>query len=66
MASGRDLFVQFRATTGDAMGMNMVSKGTEHALRHIKVYIHTHTDKPDFVTAIEFIKRLLYSFHDQY
>ena len=35
--SGRDLFIQFRATTGDAMGMNMVSKGTEHALRHIKV-----------------------------
>lgn len=33
--SGRDLFIQFRATTGDAMGMNMVSKGTEHALRHI-------------------------------
>ena len=23
---GRDLFIQFRATTGDAMGMNMVSK----------------------------------------
>ena len=49
MASGRDLFIQFRATTGDAMGMNMVSKGTEHALRHIKVGTH----KPDFVTVLD-------------
>lgn len=30
--AGRTLFMRFKSTTGDAMGMNMVSKGTEKAL----------------------------------